>query len=348
MFKSKIFLIIVFVFILLTTAACVKVGTEELDGGVFKSIDQGKTWQQKKNLLGLPGENSFLNNVDVTVLAFDPQDRDTLYLGTKQDGVFVSFDAAETWAKIKKLPSGGVNSIAVHPRAKHIVYAAVDNQIFKSIDANRTWQNIYLEAVPEVKIKTLTIDSSLPDRIYAGLSDGRVIKSEDGGLSWQALFGFKGAIRQILINPENSQIIYVATKGRGVFRSSDRGVSWQSLDENLKIFPGGREALKLFFSPVQPKTLTSLSNYGPLKTEDGGQTWTDYKLLISGSEFKIQTMAVDPQNPDIIYCLASGILYKSVDGGKNWITKSLPGKRKPSELLIDPINTNILYLGVTK
>lgn len=345
--KSTIF-ITTFILLTLFITGCIKVDVKSFDGGIFKSADAGKQWGQKAELLRLPGQENFLNNVDVTLLIFDPQDSGTLYLGTKRNGLFVSFDAAETWERVRRLPNGNINSIVVHPRAKHIVYVAIDNQIFNSRDANRTWQNVYLDAVPDVEISALAIDPDLPSRIYSGLSDGRVIKSEDSGTSWQPVYDLRGKIKQIMIDPGNARVLYITTEGQGVFRSDDQGVNWQSLDESLSQFPSGREVIKLIFDTTSPHTLISANNYGLLKTNDGGDTWSEYGLLVSGSQLKIYSVAINPHDSNIIYYLTTGMLYKSLDGGQNWTTKTLSSKRIPSVLLIDPVNPNILYLGVTK
>lgn len=317
-------------------------------GGLFKSTDGGETWQQKVDLLSLSDQKQTLSNVNVTGLVFDPQDTGTLYLTTKNYGIFVSFDATESWASLSGLPLVKINSIVVHPLAKHIVYLAVGNQIFTSRDANRTWQSIYLEALTEVDLTVLTIDPTRPESIMAGLSDGRIIKSDNEGLSWRIIHNFRSAVKQILINQNNNQVIYITTKGKGIFRSIDGGDNWQSLDQSLKSFRGGREVTKLIGDAQNENLLISINEYGMLKTEDGGDTWTEYKLLVAGSKIKPQVLAINPQDANIIYYAVAGTLYKSIDGGQNWITKPLPSSKNPVELLIDFVNPNILYLGVGK
>ncbi len=346
--KTNIIFTITLILILGITAGCIKIRVGTPDGGVFKSVDGTASWQQKAALLSLNREQNTLTRSDVTALVFDPQDSGTLYLGTKEDGIFVTFDAAESWQKITRLPGGKINSIDIHPRAKHIVYVAIGNRIFKSLDCCRTWQNVYLEAAPQVEITVLTIDPTNGARVYAGLSDGRIIMSEDNGSSWLTIVNLRGRIKQILINPKNSNILYATTHGRGLWRSNNQGTDWQSLDENLKDFPGGPEVGKLIFNPLRSDGLISASDYGLLRTDDGGQTWVDYKLLVPRGRVKIYSFTVNPKNPDILYYVTTTTLYKSDDGGRTWTTKSMPAKRAPVELLIDFANPNILYLGVAK
>lgn len=358
MFKSKIFFITILGLVLLLTTACVKVSPRgTLKTGIFKSVDNGETWQEMSNLKSVSKKGSLLRNIEVSSLVFDPQNSNTIYLGTKTKGAFVSFDAAETWEKIGNLPLGSINTIIVHPGAKHTIYLAINNQIvIKSIGTNVTWENIYLEAVPNVSIRAVTIDPALHDRIYVGLSDGRIIKSEDAGISWQTVYNLESSIRQILLSPSTSdegpeggkRVIYATTRSRGVFRSDDQGVTWQSLDKGLKKFRGGKNVTKLLFDVDKENSLISINEYGMLRTENRGETWTDYKILIPGRQLKIRVLALDSQNSNIIYYATVSALYKSTDSGQNWITKPLPATGTPTELLIDPVDSNILYLGFSK
>ncbi len=341
---------IIFLVLLFIASGCVKVKVEKavLGGGVFKSVDGADHWERKVNLLSLPHEQRFLEDIEVTVLIFDPQDSGTLYLGTKKSGLFVSFDAAESWQKVKRLPEREINALAVNPKAKHIVYVAIENRIFKTIDANRIWKSVYLEAVPGVEITSLAINHLFPNIVTAGFSNGKVLRSENGGESWALLNNFDGKIQQILINPYNPQIMYITPQAQGIFRSDNQGADWQSLKESLKCCPNGQKVSKLIFNPNFPDALISISGYGVLRTEDGGQNWSDYKLLAPSNQLKIYSLAINPHDPNVIYCATAKTLYKSIDGGENWTTKLIPSKQMPIEMLIDPVDPDILYLGMVE
>lgn len=335
-------LIVILLFILIMVSGCVEVKRGSLDGGVYKSVDGAEHWWQKIVFLSLPQETNVLDNVEITELVFDPQDTGTIYLGTKKNGLFVSFDAAESWERVRRLPLGKINAVAVDPQAKHIVYVAVNNRIFKTRDANRTWEDVYLEAMPEVEIASLAANHLFSHFIYAGLSDGRFIKSEDGGGSWTNLHNFEGKIEQILINPHNVQMMYLMVKDKGVYRSENQGASWVSLEENYQSGNPEQIILNQNFSDA----LLMVKDNGLFHSENGGRNWNEYKLVSSGRGLKIYSLVVNPHNPDVIYYTVQKAIYKSVDGGKNWIIKSLPSKRIPVKMLIDLVNPNVLYLGL--
>jgi len=337
-------IILSFTFIFLG-ASCVKVRIAESGLGVFKSFDKGESWQAKNSLFSLGPENKTLTGAEVTVLFFDPQDPGTIYLGTKSDGLFASYDGGESWQLLKKVSGKSVQAVAVDPRAKQIVYFATSNQIFKSSDCNRSWQTVYLETIPELEITDLAIDNYDSAKIYAGFSDGRLIRSNNGGSSWVILNNFQSSVKQILINPQDTRLLYVVTSRDGIFRSNDLGATWHSLDKSLEAFYGARDIAKGVFDPTKKDALIIATQYGLLRTDNQGESWSAYKLLSQPGQVKIYSLAVNPKNPrEIFYTTQSGF-YKSFDNGENWFTKSLPGKKMAVAILIDPANPNLIYLG---
>jgi len=346
--KKNIFLLfLTLAFFLFIGAGCVSIGTGRGSQGVFKSVDRGEHWLQKASLISLKGGEN-IASVNVESLVFDPQDSGTLYLGTKENGIFLTIDAGDKWQKIERLPTGPVNAIAVQPKASHIVYAAVGNRIFKSSNCCRTWQNIYLETKEETEVVEIVIHPIFQNVIYAGLTDGRLIKSDNDGYSWSTVYKFDGRIKQILINSKNPNIFYVFHDGGGVFKSETAGQNWFSLSESFKDFRGGNEVIKAVFISAFTDGLITANRYGLLMTQDGGKTWFAYKLLTSPGAAEIKALTVDPFNSNVIYYISGATLYKTIDGGANWMTKSLPSKQKVVNLIIDPVNSNILYLTYQK
>jgi len=347
MFK-KISIIIVSILILILTSGCIRIEKELIQKGIYKSINKGDSWDQRVSLLSLPGQERFIDKVNVSVLKSDPQDSGTIYLGTVNSGLFVSFNGTDSWQQVMRLPKGEVKDLVIHPKAKHIVYVAIKNKIFKTEDANRTWENIYLESADKVEITSLAINSFAHDIIFASLSDGRLIRSDNSGKSWKNIKNFGRKIRQILINPYNPQIIYLVIEGDGIYRSLNQGKEWVSLRENYHNISGAEVVGKIIFDTNLPDAFFTISNAGILKTENGGKNWIQYELLSSKTSSKIYSLAVDPNNSNVIYYTTARTLYRSFDGGQNWTTKSLPNKMIPDKLLIDPINPNILYLGIVE
>jgi photosystem II stability/assembly factor-like uncharacterized protein len=345
--KNKILFLGLISSLLLVGAGCGKVQVVSNDGGVYKSFDNGTKWEQKTAVLSV-GQPKSISNFNVAKLTFDPVDSNSLYLVSTDGRLFVTFDAAESWQEITKAPKGAINSLALNPQTGESVYLAVGNKIYKSDCSCHNWQNIYLEALPNIQVTSLAIDGGDTNKILAGLSDGRIIKSGDGGNNWSTFYDFKNKIAQIMFNPNNTAIIFVNTIGGGLWRSDDAGNTWQNLDQNLKNFRGGRDVALMIFDPTRPNSLVTSSVYGLLRSDDGGQDWTDYKLLSQPGKAVISAFGFNLKNPSEIYYTTNNTLYRSYDGGSKWQTKSLLSKRTPTALLIDPSNPHVLYLGLAR
>jgi photosystem II stability/assembly factor-like uncharacterized protein len=151
--------------------------------GVFKSSDGGSSWRAA----GLQGKN-------VTWLALDPEDRNTVYAGT--------------WER---------------------KYGVGEHRVFKSSDGGSSWRS----ALEGKDVEGLTFDPQDPDTVYANVSDGavggfgRIIKSTDGARTWRAL-DVGQAANLLALHPRNSAMLY-ALSDTGLLMSSDAGRSWRGL-----------------------------------------------------------------------------------------------------------------------
>lgn len=335
--------------IVLTGQGCIKFGEgakKGIDGGIFKSTDKGETWAQKVAVAAI--KPSAINNVNVVVAVFDPQDSRTIYLGTGENGLFYTLDGAESWQQAGALSSGRVSAVAVDPKDKCNVYVGTGNKIFKTIDCTRTWQNIYVDTRTDQVVLSLAIDSYNPAIVYAGLSGGDLLKSTDGGASWTIIRRFENPVAKILVNYYDTRIIYVGTSSAGIWKSADGGAAWTDLSEGLRDYDGSMELKNLVLDFSKKDSLVLASKYGLLRTWDGGVTWEPINLLTPPGSVDIYSLALNPQNGNEIYYGTSSTLYKSNDGGVRWVTRKLPTTRTATYLLVDPNNGNVVYLGTTK
>ncbi|MFN3301408.1 MAG: YCF48-related protein [Patescibacteria group bacterium] len=331
--------------ILLTGQGCAKqkkVVKGLSDGGLWVSYDKGETWQQKVAMPTLAGLKQ-LNELNLNFLIFDPQDSQTLYWGAAESGLYVSYDGANSWQEVSKLPKTYINDLVVDPKAKNIIYVAINNRIYKSTDCSRNWTNIYID-IPGVAVNALAVDPLNSKRIIAGLADGRLIESEDGGINWRISSDLKTNIKDIFFNPKEPNIVYLATQTSGLYRSTDSGKNWNKIEELDKI-PGASVFYYAFFDETRKDALFILTDAGFLRSDEGATNWQTYRLLTQPGRVKIWSFTANPKNPNEIYYATETTFYKSTNGGQTWITKNLPTSRKPIYLTTNPDNPNILYLG---
>jgi uncharacterized protein (TIGR03437 family) len=127
----------------------------------------------------------------------------------------------------------------------------------------------------------------------------------------------------LIVDPSAPDRLYAATGDRGVFKSLDGGIIWTKSDAGI----AGTNIQALAIDPVHPQTLyaaTASTNGGlpsaVYKTSNGATNWT----LADSPPSLISELAVDAQNPDIVYEIGS-TLRKSTDAGVTWNPVTFPG-----------------------
>lgn len=353
------------------------------DGGFYelgKNKEGDYIWSQNVYLATASSQKPNFKNADVLVMSKDPQDDGAIYIGTKENGIYYTYDAGKNWFTVEKFKKSRINDIAVSYKNKCLIYIAVGSELYKSEDCNRTWTRVYNEDRDGYYISTLAVDSYNEGVIYAGLSidtqnqkeskaTSDVIKSVDFAKSWQvATRTPAGAmISKILINPKNTKIVYAATHNSGLLKTTDGGLVWENITGEPQEFPEKnfkeefiqrfeklidfatdvkstkqiRESLifrDLAIIPDKEDSLIHASNYGLLKSNDGGYTWNEIKLIPPEGEKKaiIYSLALHPDNGNEFYYGTDDTLFKTTDGGANWTTIKGPGARAIYKLVVIP------------
>ncbi len=314
------------------------------DAGVYKSVDYGKHWRQIAAVPTISGHPASIGRVGVLCMTLDPEDHNTIYLGTERNGIYYTYDGGQEWQHFDSFPKGKVYDIKVDPSSKCILYATYKNLVKKSTDCGRSWQTIFVEDNPQIEMTALAIDNYNTNILYAGTSHGVVYKSFDAGHSWSTPFKkVDSYIKKILVNPLDTRIIYVATRSNGLFKTTDAGKTWKDLNKNLSKYPGYNQYIDLFFNPSRKNSLFLISRYGLLKTEDGGLTWEPIPLLTAPGRADIRAGAVDPKNDNYLYYATKTTFYRTVNGGKDWVATKLFSTKPPTAMLVDPQQTNVIY-----
>lgn len=348
MLKKFLFLFSLFVLSLTISACVINFGGSKpppSDAGVYKSIDAGEKWAQIKLVPSISGAPGSIANVSVIDMVIDPQDNNAIYLGTERSGIYYTYDGGVRWNKIKNFPKGKVNSIAIDPDSKCIIYATFGKFVKKTTDCGRTWSDIFIED-SGTNITVVVIDSYNTNIIYVTTSKGKLYKSFDQGKKWSTPFNnISGNVVKILIDPNDTRMMYFATKTKGIFKSIDAGINFTSLNENFKKFKGYNNYRDLLFNPSKQDSLFLVSKYGLLKTEDGGESWFAIPLLTAPGKADIRVMAVDPKNDKNIFYTTKTTFYKTTNNGSDWKPKKLFSSKIPTDFFIDSKDSNIMYMS---
>lgn len=131
-------------------------------------------------------------------LAVDPEDPDTLYVGTSDEGLFMSKDGGGNWEQLPDIEHSRVTSVAVSP-ADGAVYAGTGpSALFVSRDGGTSWQELEemrnLSSAPTWSfpprpwtshVRAIMPSHTDPELVVVGIELGGVARSTDGGETWQ-------------------------------------------------------------------------------------------------------------------------------------------------------------------
>lgn len=312
--------------------------------GIYKTFDKGEAWQPKRSFITSAGMKN-INNINVSLLRIDPEDNNAIYIGTENNGLFYSYNGGEFWQQPYQISVGKINDVAIDPKDKCIIYAAFSNQLLKSSDCNRSYNQVYIDPRPNIIITSVIVNTNTSNIVYISTDFGEIIKSINGAIAWTTVQRFNKTISKLIINPHNPLIIYALVPQTGIYKSDDGGALWRSISFDVKKYPNSLVSPQLYFNFVQPEGLFLTSKYGILKSDDGGDTWKSIGLTTQPSGIDILSFASNPQNDKEMYYGTVSTIYKTYNGGESWTVKKLPTAAQSSYLLIDPTNQSIVYLG---
>jgi photosystem II stability/assembly factor-like uncharacterized protein len=322
-----------------------KQGPTGPDAGVWKSSDHGQTWVNKKALVDGPRLSAGAAELAVQNLTFDPQDRLTIYMGTKANGLVYSLDGGDSWQRFKTLEATNIKSVAVDNKNKCTVYAASQNKIYKTKTCGRDWQIAFFDPRTDKQFTQIILDWFNPTIVYAGTNDGDIFKSTDEGLTWQIVKRANAAITYMVVSPQDSRLVYAGTDGDGIWKTLDGGITWLQIKKEFGEIGEARRVIELVLDPANATHMYLVHRTGIAESSDQGQTWTAVKLITDVGEGKITWMAVDPNNSkNLVYTGPTALVF-SLDGGKTWVSKRLPATSQGSFVAVDPKDGNVIYLG---
>ena len=313
------------------------VGTRE---GVLTLARDGAKWQVT---------NRAITDKHISAIMKEPQSGLT-FAGAFHGGVHVSADDGKTWQeRTKGMTQNNVYSLAAQRvNGKTRVFTGTEPaHLFISDDLGENWQEVpSLRSVPSVPkwsfpapphighVKHINFDPSVPTTIYASVEVGGLLRSADGGASWEEFPALYEDVHRLMIHPSNSKFLYAVT-GRGLYVSPDAGASWPQWtrrEDEIGGYPDG-----FVFRPSDPKVIlmtaahdapgtwrtTHFAGARISRSKDGGKTW---EILRNGLpdrlQASIEAFCLEEAGSacQIFAATTSGDVLCSEDLGDHWQT----------------------------
>jgi photosystem II stability/assembly factor-like uncharacterized protein len=279
------------------------------------------------------------------------------------------------------LTSGRIIDLAVDPRDSRVWYVATaGGGVWKTTNSGTTFAPIF-DDLGSHSIGGVTIDPNDSLVVWVGsgennsqrsvsMGDG-VYKSSDGGKSWKVVGLEKSEhIGKIVVDPTDSNIVYVAAQGplwapggdRGLYKTTDGGKTWKAvltISENTGVSdvvldPSNHNTL--YASAYQRRRhVFTLINGGPesaiYKSTDAGATWTKLKEGLPKTDMGRIGLAIGSENPKLVYATIestrkAGGFFVSKDGGASWKKANdyfAPGAQYYAEIFVDPNDDERIY-----
>jgi len=295
-------------------------------GGVYKSIDGGRTWKELEN--GLP---KLMGRIGIRVA---PSNSNVVYaiVEAKDGTLYRSDDRGETFRNVSKqesIVSRGFyyTTVRVDPTNENRVFA-VASTLFVSIDGGKTFRSITSRS--HIDFHALWIDPKNPKRMWHG-QDGGIGVTYDGGESWEAVYNMPlGQFYQV--HADNRQPFYYVMGGL-----QDNG-SWTGpsrtrepagiMNDDWRMVSFG-DGFYVINHPDNPDIYLS-------ESQGGNIIWTDFRTReqqlvnpwgrgsgggpAAGQKFRWNWNApivFSPHDKTTVY-FGGNVLFKTPDFGKTW------------------------------
>jgi photosystem II stability/assembly factor-like uncharacterized protein len=297
----------------------------------------------------LDGETSetLLQGVGAQCVAVDPLDSGRVYVGTFDNGLYVTEDGGAVWSQPEHGPDEPrVMALAVSPSHREagtsVAYAGTEpSNLYRSEDGGRTWQ--LLPALRELPsepnwsfpprpwthhVRTIALHPSDPEWLAVGIELGGVMRSQDAGASWaDHNAAAHSDAHQLLTHELAPQRLYEAA-GQGIARSEDLGESWHAFEQNLDRTYAWAQAI----DPADPDlwyVSVSRSPFAAHGRGDGesrllrsrGDGFTPIDTWGDGAELRRMpyALATFPERPGgLLVALRGGTLLLTDDAGESW------------------------------
>src|SRR5215218_7890340 len=270
-------------------------------------------------------------------LAVDIGDPDTLYVGTSDEGLFKSVDGGDNWDGLSGIEHPRVTAVAVSP-VDGAVYAGTEpSALFVSRDGGASWRELEdmrnLPSAPTWSfpprpwtshVRAIALAYADPSLVVVGIELGGVLRSTDGGETWQDQRpGAHADCHSLFAHQKAPELLYEAGGG-GFAQSTDFGESWEAADGGMDL----HYVWGLVADTQDPSLVYTSAASGPGRAHGGAPSNASiYRRSAEGRwQPVLESLAAfpyalcqDPRTPGALYAgLGDGTILHGTDAGANW------------------------------
>ncbi len=249
--------------------------------------------------------------------------------------------------------SGRIADFAVNPDNPKEYYVGIaSGNVWKTSNNGTTWKPIF-DNYGAYSIGDVEMDPNNHNVIWVGTGENNhqralgygdgIYKSIDGGKSFKNM-GLKESrqIGGIVIDPRNSDVVFVAAEGsawgpggdRGLYKTTDGGETWNKVLEisentgvnNVVMDPSNPD---IMYATSEQRRRTSFTKIGGgpesavYKSTDGGENWRKIVKGLPGVHIGGMGIDVSPVDPNVVYLIVEaaedkGGFFRSTDKGESW------------------------------
>jgi photosystem II stability/assembly factor-like uncharacterized protein len=270
-------------------------------------------------------------------LAVDPGDPDTLYVGTTDEGLFRGEDGGEGWERMSGIEHTRVTAVAVSPVDGALYAGTEPSALFVSRDGGVSWRELEaLRSLPSAPtwsfpprpwtshVRAIALSHEDPNLVVVGIELGGVVRSADGGETWEDQRpGAYADCHNLAAHAAAPETLYEAAGG-GFAESGDFGESWEAADAGLdRAYVWG-----LAVDLEDPTVVYSSAAPGPGRAHGPG--FSDAAIYRRSAEGRWEAvmenvaafpyaLCADPEVPGALYVgFGDGKILHSQDAGESW------------------------------
>ena len=207
---------------------------------LWRTLDGGLSWDRAP--VEIPEFCDGVSRPRLLAFAYDPTDRNQVWFGLEEGGLFHSRNGGESWMRVDDRLlwdfNSDIHNILVLPNhGEKVIVVVCVNAVYRSLDEGLTWTGIVArEAFGLYYARAMSAPLGTQDTLYLSISDGtpgttsKILVSHDAALSWQVLplpQQPNSCVWTIAFNPANPRQIVAGTKYGHLFTSENGGDGWQ-------------------------------------------------------------------------------------------------------------------------